>query len=203
MPSVGDSRQIANWHLSVPIAAGSLTVRSLTTARFDDMREVFGEKGVARQCFCMHWRRPDRGFGDKRDNCERFHALISDDKPPGLLGYLGDNPVGWVQLGPRSDFPTLGRSRLFKALDDSDPWSINCFVIRVGYRKKGVASGLLSAAVAYAGMNGAETIEAYPVDGERSTAVDYFTGKMSMFTKAGFEEVLRRNESRPIVRLTL
>jgi len=41
------------------------------------------------------------------------------------------------------------------------------------------------------------------LDGARSTAVDYFTGTMSMFTRAGFVEILRRNDTRSIVRLEL
>ena len=48
-----------------------------------------------------------------------------------------------------------------------------------------------------------EIIEAYPVDGARSSAVDYFTGTLSMFDEHGFVEVIRRNDSRPIVRLTV
>lgn len=192
---------MAEWTYSAPIKAGTMSVRPLTRDRFADMQAVFGEKGVARSCFCMHWRRPDGGFGDRRDNCDRFHDIIDDRRPPGLLGYVGETPVGWVQVGPRSDFPTLARSRLFKPVDDGDPWSINCFVVRVGHRRQGVAAGLLAAAVAFAGHSGAEVIEAYPVDGERRSTVDYYTGTLSMFTAAGFEEVLRRNDTRPIVRL--
>ena len=199
-----------SWSYAAPTSVGTMTVLPLTIGRFSDMQQVFGEKGVARQCFCMHWRRPDGGFGDSgdsgdsgdhRDNCERFHDLVADDHPPGLLGYVDDAPVGWVQVGPRSDFPTLGRSRLFKPVDQADPWSINCFVVRVGHRREGVAAGLLAAAVEFAAANGAELIEAYPVDGPRQSAVDYFTGTMGMFTRAGFEEVARRNETRPVVRL--
>jgi hypothetical protein len=44
--------------------------------------------------------------------------------------------------------------------------------------------------------------EAYPVDGERASVVDYFTGTLGMFSEHGFVEVIRRNDTRPIVRLT-
>jgi hypothetical protein len=46
-------------------------------------------------------------------------------------------------------------------------------------------------------------IEAYPVDGARQSAVDYFTGTLKMFSDHGFVEVIRRNDTRPIVRLTV
>jgi GNAT superfamily N-acetyltransferase len=167
------------------------------------MEKVFGERGVARGCFCMHWRRPDGGYGDERDNRERFRDTALEGPPPGLIGYLDQDPVGWVQVGPRSDFPTLQRSRLFRALDDTNPWSINCFVVRVGSRSQGVGGGLLEAAIEFAKENGAAVIEAYPVDGHRESLVDYFTGTLSMFSERGFTEIIRRNDTRPIVRLTV
>lgn len=182
---------------------GPLTCLPLIPERFGDMEKVFGERGVARGCFCMHWRRPDGGYGDDRDNRERFRDTALDGPPPGLIGYLDDDPVGWVQVGPRSDFPTLQRSRLFRAVDDTNPWTINCFVVKVGSRRQGVGSGLLEAAIEYAKDSGAAVIEAYPVDGHRESLVDYFTGTLSMFSERGFTEIIRRNDTRPIVRLTV
>ena len=75
--------------------------------------------------------------------------------------------------------------------------------MRAGYRNRCVGAWLLGAAIAFAKQEGAEIIEAYPVDGARSSAVDYFTGTLSMFDEHGFVEVIRRNDSRPIVRLTV
>lgn len=191
------------WSHSGETDLGPMTSIPLTPDRFGDMEVVFGDRGVARNCFCMHWRRPDGGFGDKRDNRERFADVAAEGRPPGLIGYVEDNPVGWVQVGPRREFPTLDRSRLLKRVDEIEPWSINCFVVRTGYRKRGVGAGLLTAAIDFAKHEGAEVIEAYPVDGPRSSAVDYFTGTLSMFDEHGFVELIRRNDSRPIVRLTV
>ncbi len=175
----------------------------LTPDLLDDMDVVFGERGIARDCYCMYWRRPDGGFSDDRDNRERFLDVTTTGPPPGLLGYVDGKPLGWVQVGPRSDFPTLRRSRLLKPVDSVEPWTINCFVVRAGHRRHGIGRGLLSAAVVYARWRGAEIIEAYPVDGPRSSSVDYYTGTLGMFAEHGFVEILRRNESRPIVRLAL
>jgi GNAT superfamily N-acetyltransferase len=111
------------------------------------------------------------------------------------------DPVGWVQVGPRDEFPTLDRSRLLRRPDDVEAWSINCFVVRAGHRKRGVGAGLLAAAIDFAKHEGAEVIEAYPVDGPRSSSVDYFTGTLGMFDQHGFVELIRRNDTRPIVRL--
>jgi GNAT superfamily N-acetyltransferase len=183
---------------------GPMTSRPLTAERFPDMEVVFGERGVARQCFCMYWRRPDGGYGDDRDNKDRFADRVATGRPPGLIGYLdAGDPVGWVQVGPRHEFPTLDRSRLFSRPDEADVWSINCFVVRAGHRKRGVGAGLLAAAIAFAKHEGAEVIEAYPVDGPRSSSVDYFTGTLGMFDQHGFVEMIRRNDTRPMVRLTV
>lgn len=191
------------WSHVTETGAGTLTSLALTPDRFGDLEQVFGERGVARKCFCMHWRRPDGGFPEERDNRDRFADVVDAGPPPGLIGYVEESPIGWVQVGRRDDFPTIRRSHLLKPVDDVDSWSINCFVVRTGRRRQGIGRGLLEAAIAYAKANGAKVVEAYPVDGERSSVVDYFTGTLAMFGEHGFVEIVRRNETRPIVRLTI
>lgn len=191
------------WSHTSATDAGDLECVPLSSDLFGDLEAVFGEKGVARRCFCMHWRRPDGGYDDDRDNRDRFADITAEGPPPGLLGYVDGDPKGWVQVGPRGEFPTLGRSHLLKPLDEVEPWAINCFVVRAGERRQGIGRGLLAAAIAYAASEGAHVIEAYPVDGERASVVDYFTGTLGMFSEHGFAEIVRRNETRPIVRLTV
>jgi GNAT superfamily N-acetyltransferase len=189
------------WSFSTEIDEGTLQARPLTPPRFGDIEQVFGDAGAARRCFCMHWRRPDGGFFDHRSTRDRFADRVNEGRPPGLVGYLAEVPVGWVQLGPRDEFPTIERSRLLKPVDNVETWSINCFVTRVGYRRRGIATALLAAAKAFASDEGAKLVEGYPVDGDRSSAVDYFTGTLGMFQGEGFVEILRRDPTRPIVRL--
>lgn len=191
------------WSYSAAVETGTLLCLPLIPARFDDMETVFGERGVARRCFCMYWRKPDGEYENERDNRDRFAEIASAGPPPGLLGYIDGDPTGWVQVGPRADFPTIQRSRLLKPVDDVEPWTINCFVVRAGERGQGVGKGLVAAAIDYAKSQGAKVIEAYPVDGHRHSVVDYFTGTLPMFSEHGFVEVIRRNDTRPIVRLTV
>lgn len=192
-----------DWSHTADIPGGTLVSRPATPDRFSDLEEVMGQQAVTRNCFCMHWRRPDGGYGDERPNRDRFADRVAVGRPPGLIGYLGEQPVGWVQVGPRHEFPTIYRSRLLKPVDDVEVWTVNCFVVRSGFRRRGVGQGLLDAALAFALDQGAAVVEAYPVDGERTSAVDYYTGTMGMFARRGFEEIERRNETRPIVRLRL
>jgi hypothetical protein len=62
--------------------------------------------------------------------------------------------------------------------------------------------GLLRAAVAYAVEEGAQIVEGYPVVPRNPSMPDVFawTGMLSAFQQAGFVEVARRSETRPIVR---
>jgi hypothetical protein len=64
---------------------------------------------------------------------------------------------------------------------------------------------LLRAAIDYARSKGAKIIEGYPVKPKDGKSPDVFvyTGLSSAFKKAGFTEVLRRSETRPIMRYAL
>jgi hypothetical protein len=60
---------------------------------------------------------------------------------------------------------------------------------------------LLKAAVAHAKEHGAKIVEGYPVEPTETLSGDSgYTGVVSAFRKAGFVEVLRRSEARPIMR---
>ena len=124
---------------------------------------------------------------------------------PGILAYSGDEPVGWCCIGPRQEFPTLGRSRVLKPVDEQPVWSVVCFFTARKMRRKGLTVELLKAAVEYARANGAQVVEGYPVEpkGGKSPDVFVYTGLFSAFKQAGFSEVLRRSETRPIMRYYL
>jgi len=187
-----------------------LTVRPLTRERWPDLEALFNAKGcsVARGCWCMYYRRSGaRGplpAGTTRAQANRaeLKALLGSGEPPGLIGYRGKVPVGWVSLGPRDDYAKLRRSSVMKAVDDRPVWSIVCFVVPSRYRGQGVARALLDGAIAYAGKRGVALLEAYPVDKPgRSDDDAMWFGAKSMYDAAGFEEVARRKPTRPIVRI--
>jgi GNAT superfamily N-acetyltransferase len=137
-----------------------------------------------------------------RVNKEAFHNIVRQGPPPGLLAFDGDLAVGWCQLTPRADLPWINRSWRLRAVDDTPVWSISCFYVRIGYRKRGVTAALIEAAVAIARAQGAGVLEAYPLDAHLSPSASG-TGYLSTFLRFGFEEVARRDPPRPIVRLDL
>ena len=188
-----------------------ITVKPLTLERWPDFEAVFAAKGcsVARGCSCMFYRDSGRqsllaGVRPADQRKRRMKALVASGPPPGLLGCRGKVPVGWVSLGPRSDYARLRRSSVMKAVDEQPVWSIVCFVVPSEYRQQGVANELLAGAVRYARKCGATLLEGYPVDRDgRGRDDSLWFGAKSMFDRAAFEEVARRRPQRPIVRLRL
>ncbi len=188
-----------------------LTVRPLTPARWPDLEAVFLAKGcsIARGCWCMYYRetgRQDLPAGTRLADARRsqLRALAAAGPPPGLIGYRGRQPVGWVALGPRSAYLKLARSPVMKPVDDAPVWSVICFVVPSEQRHQGVAAALLEGAIAYARKQGVTLLEAYPIDKPARSADDWlWHGVKSMYDKAGFVEVARRRPQRPVVRLRL
>jgi GNAT superfamily N-acetyltransferase len=75
---------------------------------------------------------------------------------------------------------------------------VTCFFVDRQFRGQGVTAQLLNAAVAYAGAQGAEWVEGYPVEPGKSYQ---FMGPPSSFAKVGFVEVGVASNGRKIVRM--
>jgi GNAT superfamily N-acetyltransferase len=85
----------------------------------------------------------------------------------------------------------LEHSRYLKRLDDKPVWSIVCFFIHSQYRRQGIASTLIKAAIKYVAEQGAPALESYPILewGSKVTKNNAYTGTVEMFEKAGFQRV--------------
>jgi GNAT superfamily N-acetyltransferase len=162
--------------------------------RWQDVATLLGGDGEI-GCWCQSWRGiPSRPRGaPKPSNRERLRAEIDAGAyTPGLIAYMGTTPVGWLGFGPRQAMPRLVDSRTIPAIDDLPVWSIGCFRIRAGYRRRGVARALLDAAVDHVRSVGAPGLEAYPIDPE-GTRIDTafgFVGFTPMFEAAGFRRAV-------------
>jgi len=187
-----------------------LTAAPLTPDRWSDLETIFNAKGcsVARGCWCMAYRLSGSreplppGMTRAQANRARLKALVAASNPPGLIGYHGKVPVGWVSVGPREEYAKLKRSPVMKPVDEQPVWSVICFVVPAEYRGQGVAKALLTEAVAYAKRQGATLVEAYPVDKPTRSKDEYmWFGAKSMYDNAGFKEVARRKPQRPVVRI--
>lgn len=160
------------------------------TGRWDDFAElVVPKKPGAGGCICMSYRdarlaTPAR-IEYMRDECSR-------EPGPGVLLYEDEEVAGWVSVAPRSTYRRLMNSRTIPRVDERDPWSIVCFVVRAGHRRRGLMHHLLDGAVQHAGAHGADVVEGYPADtrGERTDMVSGYVGTVELFEKHGFERVL-------------
>jgi GNAT superfamily N-acetyltransferase len=191
----------------LPSPRAALTVRPLTPQRWDDFASLFGERGACGGCWCMLWRLPRRTFDQQKGdgNREAMRALVDAGEEPGLLAYRGREPVGWVSLGPRPEFPALDRSRLLRPIDDRPVWSITCLFVAKAHRRTGVSVALLEAACAHVRRRRGRVVEGYPQQPRRGEMADVFawTGIASAFLAAGFREVARPSPTRPIMRREL
>src|SRR4051812_49351670 len=162
-----------------------------------DAEAVLGTPGDQRHCWCQFDRWPMTDYRAMPVEEKRAHlvAQVSAAGPsPGVIARLGDEPVGWASVAPRSTFPRIGTSTSMSTtetradLGDPGIWSVTCFVVRTRFRRAGVSAVLLDAAVNHARGCGAHTLEGYPVDAaERPRAGSgTYRGRLSTFRAAGF-----------------
>jgi GNAT superfamily N-acetyltransferase len=158
--------------------------------RFDDLAVLIGPGPAARgACWCMSYR---EGTLDTPAREAGMRRLCAEPPGPGVLAYLDGEIAGWCSVAPRASHRRLMNSRTIPHVDDRPVWSIVCFVVRTGFRRRGVARALLDGALDFARDNGGEVIEGYPVDtgGDRIGTGAAYTGTTDLFEAAGFDRVV-------------
>lgn len=187
-------------------------VEPLTLENWPGFEKLFGKNGACMGCWCMYWRLPRKAYDQARgaDAKRLFKKRVRQGPPPGVVAFAGDEAVGWLQIGPRADAPQWNTPKRVSApLKEADAqsesvWAATCFFVKAGHRRQGVSGALLKAGIDFARQNGAKVLEACPMDTEgRSDPISLYVGRMSVFERAGFKEVARRKETRPLMRLSL
>ncbi len=183
----------------------SLDIHPLTPDRWDAFVRLFGARGACGGCWCMHWRLPRADYERRKGGKNRaaMRALVENGtKAPGVLAYIGDEPVGWCAVAPREEYVRLERARVLRRVDAEPVWAIVCVFVAAEHRRRGVSVALLDGAARFAAEHGATIVEGYPVEpkGGDMPAVFAWTGTAAAFQAAGFREVARGSPGRPIVR---
>jgi hypothetical protein len=190
----------------------TLTIRPLTPDLIPAFLTLFGPQGACYGCWCTAFllrpKQRNASSGDERR--EVMLDTIRNGPPPGLIALQGDDPVGWMRIGPRASVPEWnnpGRSSSplpGAGPDDPGVWAVSCFFFRTKARGQGLSHDILAAGIAHARASGARLLEASPMDrAKQSKSIGLFVGSTSVFLKAGFVEVARAKEGRPLMRLTL
>jgi predicted GNAT family acetyltransferase len=182
----------------------------LTPDLWPAFEKLFGKQGACAGCWCTYWRLPRKQYDAARGaEAKRiFRQRVKAGPPPGVLAFVGDEAVGWLQIGPRADTPQLNNPRRVSApLNEADAhdervWGATCFFVKSSARGRGVMDALVKGGIEFARENGARVVEACPVDG-RTGNVDAYVGVMPVFERAKFKEVARRKANRPLMRRTL
>lgn len=174
-----------------------MEIRPLTDETWDALAALFREGGDPRWCWCQHWRLRSKDMAAARvpQLRERLHDQALSTEPPGLVAFEGERAVGWVSLGPRTDFERIVRSRVIPKIDDRPVWSIVCFAVSATARGQGIGQALLDAAIVHSRERDVEALEAYPVaieDGGPIHPAAAYTGTLPMFERAGFTVVADR-----------
>ena len=184
-----------------------LSIHTVTPERWEDFETLFGPRGAIGGCWCMWFRIRRAEFDQQKGEGNRLcmRDIVATGEVPGLMAYHEGQPVAWCSVAPRESFPVLDRSRVLKRVDDRPVWSVVCFFVEKNHRRMGLSVEMLRGAVDYARSQGAKIVEGYPVEPKRGQTADVFafTGLPATFLQVGFVEVLRRSETRPIMRYYL
>jgi GNAT superfamily N-acetyltransferase len=180
---------------------------SLVSSIWNDFEELFGEKGACGGCWCMSWRLKKSEFEGQKGsgNKNAMKSIVKKNEVVGVIAYIDDKPIGWCAVAPRDKYVRLESSRVFKRIDDEPVWSITCLYLSKAFRRKGVSSELIKAALSYCRLNGVKVVEAYPTVPYDSKVPDAFlwTGIPDSYKKAGFQVVERRSKWKIMMRCYL
>jgi GNAT superfamily N-acetyltransferase len=139
-------------------------------------------------CVCVAYRKSGLSMPDR---IAYMRGLCESEPGPGVLVYVDGEVAGWCSIAPKFTHRALVNSRTIPHLDDEDAWSAVCFVVRPGFRRRGLMHDLLDGAVGHARAMGARAVEGYPVDpdGDRIDQISAYVGTVSLFEAHGFKRV--------------
>ena len=181
------------------------TVRELGPRTSSDFETLAEQQG---SCWCIFYQRPKpigrglTGAEQRRINRKDKLAFVRTGRSHAILVYTAKTPVGWCQYGSKEELPRIDSypryRRLAPAGNAKRVWRITCFVVDRDYRKHGVASAALKAALDAIRNKGGGLVEAYPI--VRWGAYREYLGTVSMFKKHGFKIVAPFGENNVVMR---
>ena len=187
-------------------------------AGWDDLRAIFGTRGDPSRCWCQRFKmQPGESWASVGAEELAFRLRTQTDcghpgsaTTSGVVAYLDGEPVGWCAVEPRTAYPRMLRNNrvpwVGRTEDKADDtvWAATCFVVRAGFRGRGLTYPLAQAAVDFARDRGARALEGYPMLREPGKEIawgEVHVGSCSIFAAAGFAEVARPTLRRVVMRI--
>lgn len=103
----------------------------------------------------------------------------------GYLAYVDGKPIAWCNATPRTLMEAFADE---SGPDDAVTGQLGCFVVAKPYRRSGIASALLQAALHGFRQQGLRVAKAMPYENAQTDAQHHF-GPLRMFVAAGFERL--------------
>ena len=172
----------------------NLVCKPVDATTWSDLEKLFKSKGSPHHCWCMVWRNMGSGLNRnlKSDKKKSLKEFVENKIPVGIVCYSGNEPVAWCSVAPRESYRELSGD---KSLDDV--WSLVCFFIKRPFREQGISELLIRESIKYARSEGAQFLEAYPV--EKDSPSYRFMGIKPLFEKLGFEFVKKAGTRRNVM----
>jgi len=167
-------------------------------AFFDHERgPAFSDNPEWARCYCQFYRIPrelDWKAFTADQNRVAAGASIACGEAEGYLAKAASETVGWLHAAPRHKLPHgFARMRVEPPGIDVPPQEaaiIVCFVIAPAWRRRGVATALLDAALIDLAARGIAIVDAFPFkSGESVQPADHYHGPASLFASRGFEAI--------------
>lgn len=199
-----------------PVDAGQVTIVPANEASWGDLAAIFGTADYAASCKCQRFKIPGWIWRDSTPEgrsemlCQQTGCGDPDAAATsGLVAYVDGEPAGWVAVEPRTAYPKLRTSRIpwtgrEESKDDDGIWAVTCFVVRKGFRGRGLTYLLAQATAGFARSRGARALEAYPMiiqPGKEITWGEAHVGTRQVFEEAGFAQVSRPTSRRVVMRI--
>jgi GNAT superfamily N-acetyltransferase len=195
--------------------APGITVVPANEASWEDLQAIFGTRGEGARCRCQRYKlAPRESFvatpvevRAERQRRQTACGQPASETTSGLVAYVDGKPAGWCAVEPRTAYTGMARSfRVPWTGRDEDKadetvWAVTCFLIRVGFRRRGVSRALARAAVDFARERGARALESYPMTTTNAILEELHVGTSGVFADAGLTEISRPTPRRAVMRI--
>ena len=172
----------------------NITIRPVGKENWNDFEALFQSKRAPGYCWCMAWRMTGEELksNDSKSRKRYIEQRVEAAIPIGLLAYHEDEAIAWCSVAPRETYQRLGGDESLERV-----WSIACFFVKQEFRDQGLVDRLIEGAKNYARQNGADYLEAYPVEPDSPSY--RFMGFVKTFEKAGFTFVKKAGARRNVM----